>query len=109
MYLWLHGLPHYCQVMITYSSNLPPTTSSLHQAPSFYWELELCHLGDSSSDASHIAMGYAPSPQKPAEGQPWAYAQSTCLIRRYLTTRIVLIMPTYFHFRRSLLCFLLLP
>ena len=36
-------------------------------------------------------MGYAPSPQKPAEGQPWAYAPDTCLIRRY--------------FAWSLLCF----
>lgn len=62
---------------------LPP------QAPSFYWELEVCHLGDSSSDAAHIAMGYSPSPQKPAESQPWAYPQDTCLIRRYSVCKII--------------------
>ena len=53
------------------------------QAPSFYWELEICHLGESSSDVAHIAMGYSPDPQKPPEGQPWAYPTEAVLLRRY--------------------------
>ena len=34
-------------------------------------------------------MGYSPSPQKPAESQPWAYPQDTCLIRRYSVCKII--------------------
>ena len=55
---------------------------TVFQAPSFYWELEICHLGESSSDAAHIAMGYSPDPQKPPEGQPWAYPTEAVLMRR---------------------------
>ena len=53
----------------------------LMQAPSFYWELEVVHIGDSSSDTSHVAMGYSPSPPPPTEGQPWNYPKDTVLIR----------------------------
>ena len=63
------------------SSSLCPFPSS-PQAPSFYWELEVGHMGDSSSDTAHIAMGYSLPPVKPTEGQPWTYPQDTCLIRR---------------------------
>lgn len=61
------------------------TSSQILQAPSFYWELEICHLGESSTDAAHIAMGYSPEPQKPPEGQPWAYPTEAVLIRRYFS------------------------
>lgn len=63
--------------------HLPPPPPSPLQAPSFYWELEICHLGESSTDAAHIAMGYSPEPQKPPEGQPWSYPTETVLLRRY--------------------------
>ena len=40
------------------------------------------HLGETSTDAAHIAMGYSPNPQKPDDGQAWAYPNDTILIRR---------------------------
>ena len=74
------GACHFCLVLGRFMNTIHIDPSV--QAPSFYWELEVCHLGDSSSDAAHIAMGYSPEPQKPANDQPWAYPQETCLIRR---------------------------
>ncbi len=63
-------------VMIFANSAVPA------QSPSFYWEIEVCHLGDGSSDTAHIAMGYCPNPEKPPEGQSWSYPSEACLIRR---------------------------
>ena len=65
------------------------------QAPSFYWELEICHLGESSSDAAHIAMGYSPDPQKPPEGQPWAYPTEAVLMRRYASYLYTCVQPNF--------------
>lgn len=56
--------------------------SFLAQAPSFYWELEVSHLGEGSTD---LAMGYSPDPPIPQEsdqGQPWIYPRHTVLIRK---------------------------
>ena len=44
----------------------------------------MIHLGESSPDVAHVAMGYSPSPQEPEEDQPWAYPLDTVLIRRYV-------------------------
>lgn len=46
----------------------------------------MIHLGESSPDVAHVAMGYSPSPQEPEEAQPWAYPLDTVLIRRYVHT-----------------------
>ena len=54
------------------------------QAPSFYWELEVAHIADSSADTSHVAMGYSPPPQEPEEGQAWSYPIDTVLMRRWV-------------------------
>ena len=65
------------------------------QAPSFYWELELTHIGESSSDASHVAMGYSPSPQLPAEGQPWNYPKDSVFLRRLVSPPPNLVSATH--------------
>jgi len=54
------------------------------QAPSFYWELEVSHLGgDGSTD---LAMGYSPEPQmaqpEVSQGQGWIYPKHTVLMRK---------------------------
>ena len=73
------------QVRLLSNKFSPEKCHFLVQSPSFYWELELTHLADSTSDAAHVAMGYSPVP-RPADGQPWTYPQETVLLRRLVPT-----------------------
>ena len=54
------------------------------QAPSFYWELEVSHLGGEGS--TDLAMGYSPEPPvaqpEANQGQGWIYPKYTVLIRK---------------------------
>lgn len=56
-------------------------------APSFYWEMELCSLGDSSGqeEGRHVGMGLSPRPSIPEGGSPptsFTFMKDTCLVRR---------------------------
>ena len=41
-------------------------------------------------------MGYSPDPQKPPEGQPWAYPTEAVLMRRYASYLYTCIQPNFF-------------
>lgn len=56
-------------------------------APSFYWEIELCSLGDSGGqeEGRHVGMGLSPKPSIPEGGSPpvsFTFVKDTCLVRR---------------------------
>ena len=58
-------------------------------APSFYWEIELCSLGDSGGqeEGRHVGMGLSSKPSIPDGGSPpasFTFMKDTCLVRRYL-------------------------
>ena len=58
-------------------------------APSFYWEIELCSLGDSGGqeEGRHVGMGLSSKLSIPDGGSPpasFTFMKDTCLVRRYL-------------------------
>jgi len=85
------------------SSNAPATNTAQDQlkgvvifanmslptgAPSFYWECELCSLGESGGqeEVCHMGMGLSPRPSTPeGESPPASFSlmKDTCLVRRY--------------------------
>ena len=85
------------------SSNAPATSATQDQlkgvvifanmplptgAPSFYWECELCSLGESGGqeEVCHMGMGLSPRPPAPeGESPPASFSlmKDTCLVRRY--------------------------
>ena len=65
-------------------ANMPLPTG----APSFYWECELCSLGESGGqeEVCHMGMGLSPRPPTPeGESPPASFSlmKDTCLVRRY--------------------------
>ena len=70
-------------VVIYANMSLPPG------APSFYWEIELCSLGDSGGqeEGRHVGMGLSSRPSLPEGGSPpasFTFTKDTCLVRRYV-------------------------
>ena len=77
------AFPHTQTALLSLSLSLSLTHTHTHtQSPSFYWEVELVHIGESSSDTAQVAMGYLPSVDKPADGKPWTYPLEAVFIRR---------------------------
>ena len=51
------------------------------QAPSFYWELEICSYGDSLEDSSpNLSFGFMPAAEK--KDGAWTNPVGTCLIHK---------------------------
>ena len=53
----------------------------LFQAPSFYWELEICSFGDSQEDSGPvISFGFMPAAEK--KDGAWTNPVGTCLFHK---------------------------
>jgi E3 ubiquitin-protein ligase HECTD4 len=51
---------------------------AIFQAPSFYWELEICSFGDSQDESSaYVSFGFAPPAEK--KDGAWTNPIGTCL------------------------------
>ena len=61
------------------------------KAPSFYWEAELCSLGDPEDQdpGPSISVGFAPSTDQLASG--WINPVGSCLLHRFFLLCIVLL------------------
>ena len=59
------------------------------KAPSFYWEAELCSLGDPEDQdpGPSISVGFAPSTDQLASG--WINPVGSCLLHRFFLLCIV--------------------
>ncbi|XP_055958013.1 probable E3 ubiquitin-protein ligase HECTD4 [Patella vulgata] len=65
------GLPRGCMI---YANQPIPT-----QAPSFYWEIKICSLGDSQDDSGvMVSFGFAPAAEK--KDGAWTNPIGTCLL-----------------------------
>lgn len=52
--------------------------NTLHQAPSFYWELEVASFGDSHDESGAVvSFGFAPPAEK--KDGAWTNPVGTCL------------------------------
>ena len=62
----------------------------LFKAPSFYWEVELCSLGNANDQdpGPCISVGFAPWTDQLASG--WINPVGSCLLHRYLTLKVLL-------------------
>lgn len=55
------------------------------QAPSFYWEVEICPFGDSPDDsASFFSFGFMPNVEK--RDGTWTYPVGSCLLHKYFVS-----------------------
>ena len=68
--------------------------------PSFYWEMELCSLGDSGSqeEGRHVGMGLSLKPSAPEGGSPpvsFTFMKDTCVVRRYVCIYITIVVSLY--------------
>ena len=57
-------------------------------APSFYWGIELCSLGDSGGqeEGQHVGMGLSTKPSLPDGESPpasFTFMKDACLVRKY--------------------------
>ena len=59
------------------------------KAPSFYWEVELCSLGDPEDQdpGPSISVGFAPSTDQLASG--WINPVGSCLLHRFFLLCVV--------------------
>ena len=74
------------------------------KAPSFYWEAELCSLGDPEDQdpGPSISVGFAPSTDQLASG--WINPVGSCLLHRFFLLCIVFLFFFLFGFI-VILCF----
>jgi len=58
-------------------------TNNFLQAPSFYWELEICSFGDIQEESSaFVSFGFAPAAEK--KDGSWTNPVGTCLFLKYV-------------------------